>query len=206
MRLAHTWFACLFLLSACGSTGPSLSRDERERLPLDGRQEIFDAENDVIIARNRADLARDQLQSVESELDGLDAVQNRYERRLAANPANAGRIPQLRKVTRTQRDYLEARREVASAEVVVAEQEIHIAKVRLDLVKQRQLVRIGKAPSTSLPLFEHAIDEQEAKGKQTRSSSLDLRTKAQSLLDLWKYSQAEYASQTGDFDSGIWLE
>jgi hypothetical protein len=95
---------------------------------------------------------------------------------------------------------------VALAEVVVAKQEIRIAQARLALVMQRQLVRIGKAPSTSLPAMERAIDEQEARGKETRASSLDLRTKAQGLLDVWKNRQAEYAAQTGDFDSGIWLQ
>lgn len=206
MKLLQPWLAGLCLLAACGSTAPSLSRDERERLPLDGRQEIFDAENDLIIARNRADLASDQLRDVESALAELDGIEKRYERRLAANPATAGRIPLLRKVVRTERDYLEARREVALAEVTVAIQEIRIGQVRVDLVKQRQLVRIGKAPFASLPVFERAIDEQEAKGKQTRASSVDLRTKAQGLLDLWKSTQAKYAAETGDFDSGIWLE
>ena len=206
MKRLRPWLAGLCLLAACGSTAPSLSRNERERLPLDGRQEIFDAENDLIIARNRADLASDQLHGVVSALADLDDIEKRCERRLAANPATAEHFPLLRKVSRTERDYLEARREVALAEVTVADQEIRIAQVRVDLVKQRQLVRIGKAPSASLAAFERTIDEQEAKGKQTRASSLDLRTKAQGLLDLWKFAQAEYATQTGDFDSGIWLE
>lgn len=206
MRLVQLALALSFLLAACGSTAPLLTREERERLPLDGRQEIFDAENDLVIARNRADLAQDQLQSVQDELDGLDDVQSRNERRLAANPAGSGRIPLLRKTTRAQRDYLEARREVAEAEVIVARQEIRISQARLDLVKQRQLARIGKAPVTSLAGYERTIAEQEAKGKDTRASSMDLRTKAQRLLDAWKQAQAEYASQTGDFDSGIWLE
>jgi hypothetical protein len=194
------------LLAACGSTAPSLSRAERERLPLDGRQEIFDAENDLIIARNRADLAADHLRSIDETMAGLDDVETRYERRMASTPTASQRTPLLRKVARAERDYLDARRDVAIAEVVVAKQEIRIAQSRVDLVKQRQLVRIGKAPFASLTLFERAIDVEEAKGKETRSSSLDLRTKAQKLLDLWKYMQADYARQTGDFDSGIWLE
>lgn len=198
--------AGLCLLAACGSTAPSLSRAERERLPLDGRQEIFDAENDLIIARNRADLARDQLRTLEGTLAGLDDVETRYERRMAATPTASLRTPLLRKVARAERDYLDARREVAIAEVGVAVQEIRIAQSRVDLVKQRQLVRIGKAPFASLTGFERAIDVEEAKGKETRSSSLDLRSRAQKLLDLWKYMQADYARQTGDFDSGIWLE
>jgi hypothetical protein len=208
-RVVQPWLAGLWglgLLAACGSTAPSLSRAERERLPLDGRQEIFDAENDLIIARNRADLAGDQLQAVKSAQDLLDEIQKRSESRLAGKPTTSAHIPLLRKVVRTERDYLEARRDVAAAEITVAAQEIRIAQVRVDLVKQRQLVRIGKAPFASLAAFERAIDEQEARGKQTRSSSLDLRTKAQGLLDLWKYTQAEYAMQTGDFDSGIWLQ
>jgi hypothetical protein len=206
MRLIQSALALLCLVTACASTAPSLSREERERLPLDGRQEIFDAENDLVIARNRADLADDQLKSVQADIDGLDDVESRAERRLSASAATSGRIPLLRQVTRAQRNYLEARLEVAEAEVVVAKQEIRIAQARLNLVKQRQLARIGKAPVTSLAGYEHAIDEQEAKGKETRSSSLDLRTKAQGLLDTWKQVQAQYASQTGDFDSGIWLQ
>jgi hypothetical protein len=206
VRSSKTWLAAFLFLAACGSTAPSLTRDERERLPLDGRQEIFDAENDLIIARNRSDLAHDQLQSVRKALDGLDDVQKSCERRLAANPAHSGHVSLLRKVIRAERDYLDARRDVAEADVSVGEQEIRIAQSRVDLVKQRQLVRIGKAPFASLKRFEQAIDEQEAKGKQVRSTSLDLRTKAQGLLDQWKRSQAEYASQTGDFDSGIWLQ
>ncbi len=200
------WLAGVCLLAACGSTAPSLSRAERERLPLDGRQEIFDAENDLIIARNRADLASDHLRSIEGTISGLDDVETRYERRIAATPTASVRTPLLRKVAKAERDYLDARRDVAVAEVVVAKQEIRIAQSRVDLVKQRQLVRIGKAPFASLTTFEQAIEIQEAKGKETRSSSLDLRTKAQKLLDLWKYMQADYARQTGDFDSGVWLE
>lgn len=200
------WLAGVCLLAACGSTAPSLSRAERERLPLDGRQEIFDAENDLIIARNRADLASDHLRSIEETISGLDDVATRYERRIAATPTASVRTPLLRKVAKAERDYLDARRDVAVAEVVVAKQEIRIAQSRVDLVKQRQLVRIGKAPFASLTTFEQAIEIQEAKGKETRSSSLDLRTKAQKLLDLWKYMQADYARQTGDFDSGVWLE
>jgi hypothetical protein len=206
VRLQRLWPGLLCLLAACGSTAPQLSRDERERLPLDGRQDIFDAENDLVIARNRADLARDRLAEVEATLSGLDDARAQSQKRLGANSATASRIPLLRKVTRAERDYLDARREVALAEVAVARQETRIAVARLSLAKQRQLIRIGKAPSASLKDFERAIEEQEAKGKQTRGSSLDLRTKAQGLLDAWKYAQAEYASQTGDYETGIWLE
>jgi chromosome segregation ATPase len=206
VRRRYSWTTLVALLAACGSTAPSLSRDERERLPLDARQEIFDAENDLIIARNRGDLAHDQLASVEASLDKLDDVQSSSQRRLAANPATSGRFSLLRQVIRAQRDYLEARQDVAEAEVAVAEQEIRTSKARLSYAKQRQLVRIGKEPSTSLKAFENTIAEEEAKARQTRSSSLDLRTKAQGLLDAWKNTQAQYAAQTGDFDSGIWLE
>ena len=201
--------ACLGLsglLAACGSTSPALSRDERERLPLDGRQEIFDAENDVIIARNRADMAQERLRAVEESLDQLGDRQDRSEKRLSANSATSGNISLLRKVTRAERNYLEARRDVALAEVAVANQETRIARVRLNQVKQRQLARVGKAPITSLAAYERALQDEEERGKQTRSSSLDLRTKAQSLLDAWKTAQSDYARQTRDYDSGVWLE
>jgi cysteine sulfinate desulfinase/cysteine desulfurase-like protein len=95
---------------------------------------------------------------------------------------------------------------VAKAEVEVAAQETITARARLHLVKQRQLVRIGKEPLASLKDFEKAIEEEEAKVKEKRASSLDLRSKAQSSLDAWKAAQETYASQSGDFDSGVWIE
>lgn len=200
------WLTLICLVTACASTSPKLSRDERERLPLDGRQEIFDAENDVIIQRNRTDMALEQLRSIEDALAQLDDRQDRSEKRLKANAGSAGNISWLRKVTEAEHNYLEARQDVAEAEVKVAKQETRISKSRLDLVKQRQLVRIGKAPMASLQSYEKAIAEEEARGKQSRSSSLDLRTKAQRLLDAWKTAQAEYARQTRDFDTGIWVD
>jgi hypothetical protein len=205
-RFLEFWPAVIGLLVACANTAPSLSRAERERLPMDGRQEIFDAENDLIIARNRADQARDQLQAVETSLDLLDAKFERNKKRLASQPASLTHIPLLQKAFTAHQVYLDARREVGRAEVEVAKQEIRIARVRLDHVVQRQLVRIGKAPLGSLDAFEKTSLEEEAKSKEARSSSLDLRTKAQALLDTWKNAQDDYARQTNDFDSGVWLE
>jgi len=53
----------LLLAGACGTSAPSLSRAERDRLPRDARQEIFDAENDVIIAHNRQDEAEERIRA-----------------------------------------------------------------------------------------------------------------------------------------------
>jgi hypothetical protein len=196
----------LLLLGACGTSAPSLSRNERDRLPRDARQEIFDAENDVIIARNRQDEAMDRLRAVREAMDQLDERQERSEKRLSSTPGGSSRISALRKVTRAEQDYLDARQDVAKAEVEVAAQETITARARLHLVKQRQLVRIGKEPLASLKDFEKAIEEEEAKVKEKRTSSLDLRSKAQSSLDAWKAAQEAYASQSGDFDSGVWIE
>ena len=196
----------LLLLGACGTSAPSLSRNERDRLPRDARQEIFDAENDVIIARNRQDEAMDRLRAVREAMDQLDERQERSEKRLSSTPGGSSRISALRKVTRAEQDYLDARQDVAKAEVEVAAQETITARARLHLVKQRQLVRIGKEPLASLKDFEKAIEEEEAKVKEKWASSLDLRSKAQSSLDAWKAAQEAYASQSGDFDSGVWIE
>jgi hypothetical protein len=205
--IALRWPAVLLLLlGACGTSAPSLSRNERDRLPRDARQEIFDAENDVIIARNRQDEAMDRLRAVREAMDQLDERQDRSEKRLSSTPGGSSRISALRKVTRAEQDYLDARQDVAKAEVEVAARETITARARLDLVKQRQLVRIGKEPLASLKDFEKAIEGEEAKVKEKRASSLDLRSKAQASLDAWKAAQEAYADQTRDFDSGVWIE
>jgi chromosome segregation ATPase len=205
--IALRWSVVILLLvGACGTSAPSLSRVERERLPRDARQEIFDAENDVIIARNRQDEAEERIRALRAALDQLDERQGRSEKRLSSSAGRTSRVSALRKVTRAEQDYLEARLDVAESDADVAEQEVVTSRARLDLVKQRQLVRIGKVPLASLKDFEKAIETQEAMGKQRRASSLDLRSKAQARLDAWKAAQEGYASQTGDFDSGVWIE
>jgi chromosome segregation ATPase len=205
--IALRWtMVALVLFGACGTSGSNLSRNERDRLPRDARQEIFDAENDLVIARNRQDEAMDRLRAVREAMNQLDDRQDRSEKRLSALPGGSGRISALRKVTRAEQDYLDARRDVAKAEVEVAEQETVTARARLDLVKHRQLVRIGKEPLASLKHFEEVIEAEEAKGKEKRASSLDLRSKAQASLDAWKAAEENYASQTSDFDSGVWIE
>lgn len=196
----------LLLAEACGTSAPSLSRAERDRLPRDARQEIFDAENDVIIARNRQDEAGERIRALHAAMDQVDERQGRSEKRLSSSPGGASRVSALRRVTRAEQDYLEARLDVADSDADVAEQEVLTARARLDLVKQRQLVRIGKAPLASLKDFEKAIEAEEATGKRKRASSLDLRSKAQTRLDAWKAAEQGYASQTGDFDSGVWIE
>jgi hypothetical protein len=173
---------------------------------MDGRQEIFNAENDLIIARNRADQAQDQLRSVENYLDLLDVKFEQSKKRITSQPTSSIHLPLFQKTYVAQEVYLKSRREVGRAEVKVAKQDIRIARVRLDHVLQRQLVRIGKAPLASLDFFEKTILEEEAESNNLRSASLDLRTKAQTLLDAWKTAQDDYARQTNDFDSGIWLE
>jgi hypothetical protein len=206
MTIRHWPVVALLLAGACGTSSSSLSRAERDRLPRDARQEIFDAENDVIIARNRLDEAGERLRALRVDLDQLVERQGRSEKRLSATPGGSSRVSALRQVTRAEQDYLESRQEVTESDVEVAEQEVVTARARLALVKQRQLVRIGKVPLASLKNFEKAIEAQEGKGKQRRASSLDLRSKAQARLDAWKAAQEGYARQTGDFDSGIWIE
>ena len=206
MTIRHWPVVVLWLAGACGTSTPNLSRAERDRLPRDGRQEVFDAENDVTIARNRHDEAKDRLRALKVALDQLDERQGRSEKRLSATPAGPSRVSALRQVTRAEQDYLEARQEVAESDLEVAEQEVITARARLELVKQRQLVRIGKVSLASLKDFEKAIEAEEATGKRKRASSLDLRSKAQTRLDAWKAAQQGYASQTGDFDSGVWIE
>jgi len=98
----------------------------------------------VIIARNRQDEAEERIRALRAALDQLDERQGRSEKRLSSSAGRASRVSALRKVTRAEQDYLEARLDVAESDADVAEQEVVTSRARLDLVKQRQLVRIGK--------------------------------------------------------------
>jgi hypothetical protein len=188
------------LLLGCGSSVVQLSREELDRLPRDSRMEIFDAENDLVIARNRRDEADDKRLAVERSLDELDARWGQTEKRLGGS----AKVGQARKVFDANRAYLVSLRDVIDADIEATRLDVELSRKRLVLVRQRQAARIGRATLGSLKPLETDVADAEAKAKAASATENNLRARAQSLLDVWKGAEDEYARATGDYDTGVW--
>jgi hypothetical protein len=189
-------------LANCGGT--LLAHSDYERLPHDARQEIFDSENDLIIARNREDGASDKKRDMSKRLNDLDLRWVRTSQRLTA-AGQAARVPQARKVRDAQAAYLDAEIDVAKAEIQTTGLETALSRARLALVRQRQLARIGRVTGASLKPLETAVTALEAKVKAAATAATAVRTKAENGLEGWKAAEDEYARASGgDYDTVVW--
>jgi hypothetical protein len=193
----------LGLVLGCGSGVVDLSREELDRLPRDSRQEIFDAENDVVIARNRQDETDDKKRATEQAIADLEARWERIEKRLSSG-GQSGKIAPARKVFEANKAYLGALMNAIDAAVETTRLEAALSRARLDLVRQRQAARIGRATLGSLTPLERKVAEAEAKVKAASAAQIDLRAQAQSRLDAWKGAEDEYARSSSDYDTGVW--
>jgi hypothetical protein len=187
----------------CGSSGVYLSREELDRLPHESRQEIFDAENDLVIARDRHDDAIEHKEEAVRSLAELDQRLKRATARLSSAGQGA-RADQVRQVFDKHRAYLNAIVDVASAGVDRTEAETRLSLARLQLVRARQLARVGRGAAASLKPLEDDVSDLDKRMKAKASSETELRAKAQAQLKDWKQSEDSYARASGDYDTGIW--
>jgi hypothetical protein len=194
--------ACLLVLG-CGGSGVHLTRDEYERLPREYRQEIFDAENDLVIARDSEDEAADRKAAAERALDDLAQTWRRTSQRLSAS-GQAARIDKARAVHESHVAYAKALVEVAEAAIRRAAANTRLSRGRLYLVRQRELARIGRATVASLKPLEDAVGDLERASKAASADELTLRTRVQTQLGAWKSAEDAYVATSGDYDTGTW--
>jgi hypothetical protein len=202
---ARRLLSLAFVLALVGCAGGStLSHADFDRLPRDARQEIFDAENDLIIARNRQDGAEDRKRNTTRAYTDLDKRWKRTAQRLTA-AGQAAKIPQARKVVDAEGAYLSSEVQVASAEIQTTSLETELSRARLALVRQRELARIGRVTGASLKPLEATMTSLEARLKADATSATAVRTRAEGWLEAWKAAEDEYARASGgDYDTVVW--
>jgi hypothetical protein len=183
------------LVPACGSS--ELSHAEYERLPRDARQEIFDAENDLVIARNRQDDAEERKRAAERARGDLDQRWKRTSERLGA------KVGTVRKVFDANIAYLDSEVDVAASDIRETRAGTDLNRARLELARQRELARIGRATVGSLKLLEGKVTSLEAAVKAAATAATAARTRASTQLEAWKTAEDSYA-QTGDYDAIVW--
>lgn len=193
------------VLSGCGSGAVAISHDEFAGLPREYRQEIFDAENDLVIARNREGDAHDRKASAERALGDLSARWSRTSQALSAS-GQAAKVPSARKVFDMNAAYIASLVNVAAATIRTTEAGTQLSRARLDLVKQRQLARIGRATLGSIKPLEDKVTDAEQRLKVATAAEVDLRTRVQGQLNAWKVAEDAYVAASGDYDTGVWGE
>jgi hypothetical protein len=190
--------------AACGSK-PRVEPQVLRRLPRDARQAVYEAENDVVIAKNRRDEARLEIARLDAERDAAKAQWKRSEDRLEKS-GGSDRIGKARRVLEARLSYLSDEEDAAEAALDRAEIEVDLARARAEEVRFAQAVRYGVAPEAKLAAFQGAVKKLDDEARAAEKKQLDLHARAISSFEAWKQAADEYARTTQDLDTGVWLE
>ncbi|WP_157370650.1 hypothetical protein [Vulgatibacter incomptus] len=184
--------------AGCGASSaariPSVRVDEevRDELPLEGRRWAYEAENEVIIALDRRDDAREALARARARLGETEDAADRSK---AKEPSRA-------KVA-----WREEQRRLADARLDEAEIGVYCARTSFELTKARLAVRFGfPVKEGYVPPFEA---QYEACAKELAAASEGANAaeaRAAKALEKWRDSRREYVTRTGDHDHGLWTD
>lgn len=193
-----------FSLAACADGGlRRLSPGALRDLPAEGRRWIFDAENAVIVA-----------------LDGVD-VANEGVRDAAAHVARAERGLKTARAQQAKRgtglgvaaaqsrlDWALLQQKLAEEKVRLARAKVYQARTALELDRARLVTAYDLVAERgfSMQPFEAqaqaAARQLEAQQKQVDALGKKLLEQAEKVYR----TRQQYVAQTGDHDSGVWLD
>ena len=197
--------ACALTAAGCVPQA-QLSPDVVVRLQRDARVEIYDRENDLAIARGRADDVRVRQEQVRRQLDELEGFTKQVKARLAKNENGAEQAASFGRTLAAKRAFLLVQLRQLDAQLAAAEAQSGVAYARLEQTRQRQLVITGRALQSSLERFDQSVEAADERVRDAERREADARLEAERAFGNWKAAEDEYARSTGDYDTGIWID
>ena len=190
-----------FTALGCGgaSLDHTINRSKLKDMSRHGQLWVYDAENGIVVALDRLDDARDDLYRIQGAL-------KRARRR--AKAAEKRRNSQGVSVAEAFEGYLEALEDWAEDNIRLMRLGLVVARASVELAKaqviQREDLLGGK--DVTLKKFEDQYQRLkqrfEARQKQLRTA----RNAARKKERRWRNLRRGYVAQTGDHDSGLWID
>jgi hypothetical protein len=166
-------------------------------LPPEGRLWTYDAENEVIIALDRFDEARDSVLETEKKIERAKATLKVADKRGKGQDVAEARVTWRKK----QRDQ-------AEAEVDVADQAIYCARASLELTKAKLAVRFDLPikDTNFVQTYEKQYDDCAADLDKLHLAAEKAKVAAGKARDEWRKVRSQYVAKTGDQDHGLWID
>lgn len=188
-------------LVACGGgkLSHTISASKLKDMSRQGQLWIYDAENGIVVALDRLDEARDELYRVRAQQKiaarRIKAAEKRRNS-LGVNVAEAweAHLDALE-------DWARARIRLERFGVLVAQASIELAKGQ---VIQREDLIGGK--DFSLKDFKDQLQRLQTIYDKRRKRVRKMRRKARKMETRWRRMRQRYIAQTGDHDSGLWID
>lgn len=191
----------LAALAGCGagSLSNTVDSDLLKEMSRQGELWVYDAENDIVVALDRLDEAKDQRRAIRIRLrdaeKNLEAAEKRNAR-LGVEMAEAwiNHLEGLEDWTDSNIDNLELG-------IVVALAAVELAKAQV-INREDLLGGKGFSAKDYQVQFNKLKKEFDAEKKRVRK----IRKKARKLEDKWWTLRRRFIAQTGDYDRGLWIE
>jgi chromosome segregation ATPase len=193
--------ACL--LAAAGGCAERLGKhvdmDKLKDMSRQGQIWIYDAENEIVVALDRLDDARDEVKNIERRLKQAEEAVESAERR--NNRVAVEMAEEWVKYLEAMKRWALARVRAQKIGVIAAEAAVELAKAQ---VINREDLLGGKDFSVSDYQAQYD-DWKKAYEKEQRKAS-SLRKAARRLEQRWWVLRRRNIAQTGDHDTGLWIE
>lgn len=177
----------LVLLAGCAGSGVSPALIAA--FPPEGRRASYEAENEVIIALDRLDEARDRAVALERKVDTYPETEH-------APAVHAAR-----------RAWFEAELAEAEAEVEVATEAVACARRALVLTQARLAVRFDLPVEEGfVKPFESAFEDCQEDLAEAQAEADAQEKSVRERRDAWRKARADHAARTGDWSHGLWID
>lgn len=195
------WMVLFAAGCASSASTRSLSEQVAESLtgvfPEEGRRWTYEAENEVIIALDRLDSARDALLAAEQEIEAADRAIE-----IAGKRGGQGR-----EVAEARRNMAVAQRMHAESEVGVAELGVFCARGTLELTKARLAVRFDlPVEEDFVKKFEEQYEDCAGELTEAREDAEKKSNAATAAREKWREVRADFVKRTGDHNHGLWID
>ncbi len=193
--------ALLVVLAGCGagSLSNTVDSDLLKEMSRQGELWVYDAENEIVVALDRLDEAKDQRRGIKVRLreaeKNLEAAEKRNAR-LGVEMAEAW-INHLEGLE----DWTEANIENLEFGIVVAMAAVELAKAQ---VINREDLLGGKGFAVKDYQVQYTKLKKEFDREKKRVQKV--RKKARKLENKWWTLRRRFIAQTGDYDRGLWIE
>lgn len=193
--------AAAMLFGACGSSSldNTVSMSKLKDMSRQGQLWVYDAENGIVVALDRLDEARDEYYRVRRQLKLADKRIDAAEKRKNSMGVN---------VAEAWRDHLRALRKWAVARVRMERLGVLTSRAAVELAKAQVIQREDLLGGKDFNVKEFADQLQNLQERYTKRKKAvrKMRRYARRQESRWRKMRMRYVAQSGDHDSGLWID
>jgi hypothetical protein len=191
-------------LPACGGGGLTrLPESALLGLPNEGRRWVFDAENAIVAALDGVDVAGEGVREADEQIARAERSLKAAEKRQREKSTELGV-----QAARARLEWARLQRRIADERLELARTKVRKARADLELDKARLVVAYDLVAVRGFTLQPFEQQAQAAQGRlDAVQKGLDmLGKKLQEQEEQMQQARQRYVAQTGDHDSGVWLD